>query len=102
MDLKNASEHFITITRHSTRSLVHTLVPFSTTTGRGIIELLKKVRRILEELPTPKTLNRQNLLKSNPRLNNSYGFYIKQIPEKIDGRRAFAVTGRQLEIFTQK
>merc|ERR1712070_130672 len=76
---------------------------FSAMTNRGVVDLLTKVRQILEEMPPPTISYSKNLPTLNRSFNfHSSGFHIKLVPNKIEGRRAFAVVGRESKIVSEK
>eukprot|EP00747_Dinoflagellata_sp_TGD_P159845 gnl/TRDRNA2_/TRDRNA2_177930_c0_seq1.p1 gnl/TRDRNA2_/TRDRNA2_177930_c0~~gnl/TRDRNA2_/TRDRNA2_177930_c0_seq1.p1 ORF type:complete len:556 (-),score=-18.69 gnl/TRDRNA2_/TRDRNA2_177930_c0_seq1:1444-3111(-) len=103
MDLKNISEYFSFTIKCINKVYADNPVPFSASSKKGLIDLLRKVRNIMEELK-PDEETKTRILKKQTRFSNTStsGFHIKSLPKKIHGRRAFAVTGRQIEIFTRQ
>merc|ERR1711918_123949 len=90
MDLKNTSERFISTSKRINNVYVDTPVPFSASSKKGLNDLLRKVRNILEELK-PIEETKTGILKKQTRFSNTStsGFHIKSLPKKIYGRRAF-------------
>lgn len=103
MDLPDSSDYYDLVSEYFAEHGMEPPIPISAATGRGVVDLVRRVRAVLDALPPQETVRSTNNVTEAPRRSQSTDRVddFRVVPDYTDGRRLFFVEGKALERFSQ-
>jgi GTP-binding protein len=102
MDLTDSSDYFELISEYLTKNGINPPIPVSALSGKGIIDLVRHVSKVLHRMSDSVSMSKiVNVKKKSVRYSIKINEYFIESQIKKNGKQGFIVTGVGIETFAQ-